>query len=224
MTQMRLAPVALTVVCFAIGVLLAAQYQTQNRSLRSASAPSSADQAAIIGNLYENNLALRREVTSLQAKLDEYERSMRSGDVEDAVQAVNRLRLVNGLSEVTGPGVVVTVNGAVRPQELLDLVNELRNAGAEALALNEERIVARSAFSGDTRQVLVNRRPMQPPYIVRAIGHPDTLERALLRKGGFVAYLESTYDGLRVYVTKQAKITVPLYRDGYVFRYARPEP
>jgi uncharacterized protein YlxW (UPF0749 family) len=166
-------------------------------------------------------VSLRREVANLQAKVEEHERSFSQVNLEEAVRALNQLRLVNGLIEVTGPGVIVTVNGAIRPQEMLDLVNELRNAGAEALALNEERIVARTAFSGDTRQILVNRRPLRPPYVLRAIGHPDTLERALLRKGGLVVYLESTYEGLRVHVAKQDKITVPLYRDGYTLRYAQ---
>lgn len=223
MTRRGSVPLALTVVCFILGLLLAAQYQAQNRSLRGASAPSGADQAAIIASLYENNLALRREVASLQAKIAEHEQSLSQVDLEEAVRALNRLRLVNGLSEVSGPGVVVTINGAIRPQEMLDLVNELRNAGAEALALNEERIVAHTAFSGDAQQLLVNRRPLRPPYVLRAIGHADTLERALLRKGGLVVYLESTYTGLRIHVAKQTATTVPLYRDGYTLRYARAD-
>lgn len=221
--RLRAAPLALTAVCFLVGILLAAQIQAQNRTIRAATGTSGTDQAAIIGSLYESNLTLRREVASLQAKLQEHERSLSQNDIEETVRALNQLRLVNGMSEVTGPGVVVTLNGALRPQDMLDLVNELRNAGAEALAINDERIVARSAFSSDGRQLAVNGRPLRLPYVVQAIGHADTLERALLRKGGLVVYLESTYPGLGIRVAKHEKITVPLYRDGYTFRFARAE-
>lgn len=217
------APLALTVVCFVIGVLLAAQYQAQNRTIRSTTAQSGADQAAIVGSLYENNVALRREVVSLQSKIQEHEESFSQTDLEDTVKALNQLRLVNGLSEVSGPGVTVTVSGAIRPQDMLDLVNELRNAGAEAVAVNDERVIVRTAFSGDTRQLLVNGRPVQIPFRLRAIGHADTLERALLRKGGLVIYLQSTYPGLYVGVSKEGRMTIPLFHDGYTFRFARME-
>lgn len=221
--RLRPAPLALSLVCFLVGILLAAQIQAQNRTIRAATGASGADQAAIVGGLYENNLTLRREVASLQAKLQEQERSLSQTDIEETVRALNQLRLLNGMSEVSGPGVVVTLNGSLRAQDMLDLINELRNAGAEALAVNEERIVARSALSGEGRQITVNGRPLRPPYALRAIGHADTLERALLRKGGLIVFLESTYPGLYVRVAKQDKITVPLHRDGYTFRFARAE-
>lgn len=219
----RAAPLAMAIVCFFIGLLLVAQFHAQSRSIRASSATSAADQAALVASVYENNRTLRKEIDNLQAKLQEHERSLSPSDLEATVRALNQLRLVNGMSEVSGPGVVVTIHGSLRPQDVLDLVNELRNAGAEALAINDERIVARSALAGDTRQLALHGRPLRSPHVLRAIGHPETLERALLRKGGLVIYLETTYSGIRVQVTKQEKITAPVYRDGYTFRFARAE-
>lgn len=219
----RSAPFALTGVCFLVGLLLAAQLQTQSRSARFTAGASGTDQAAIVSSLYENNLMLRKEVAELQGKLQEHERSLSQSDLDAMVHALNEFRLVNGMSEVAGPGAAVTISGSIRPQDLLDLVNELRNAGAEAIAVNDERISVRSAFSGDSRQVTLNGRALRAPYMLRAVGHSDTLERALLRKGGLVAYLESTYPGLRAQVVKQERVTVPVYRDGYAFRFAKEE-
>lgn len=219
----RSAPWLLALVCFFIGVLVVAQFQAQSRSIRASSATSGTDQVTLLGSLYESNRTLRKEVADLESKLREHERSLSQSDLEATVRALNQLRLVSGMSEIAGPGIAVTIQGRLRPQDLLDLLNELRNAGAEALALNEERIVARSALAGDTRQIAVNGRPVSPPYVVLAVGHPETLERALLRKGGLLTYLETTYPGIRVHVAKRDKIIVPIYRDGYSFLFARAE-
>jgi len=86
--------------------------------------------------------------------------------------------------------------------ELQDLVNELRDATAEAVAVNGMRVVARSAIveREEDGRILVDGQPLNRPYRLQAIGDPDTLAPALERKGGLIALLEARDPPLQVRV------------------------
>lgn len=216
------AQLSLTLVCFLLGALLVTQFRTQSRIVKSILAASSTEQTTLISSLYDSNLVLRQEVEGLSAQLEEHQRSLGQVDMDSLVKELNQLRLVNGLSEVSGSGVEMVIGAEVKAQDLLDLVNELRNAGAEALAINNLRLSGLSAILADKGQVFVDDTPVASPYTLRAIGHADTLERALLRKGGLMSYLESTYPGATIRVKKAPKLVLPFYKGGYTFRYAKP--
>lgn len=218
----RSAQLSLTLVCLLLGVLLVSQFRTQSRIVKSTLAASSTEQTTLISSLYDGNLVLRQEVEGLSAQLEQHERSLGQADLDSLVKELNQLRLVNSLSEVSGPGVEIVIVAEVKAQDLLDLVNELRNAGAEALAINNLRLSGRSTIFADKGQVFVDDTPVASPYTLRAIGHADTLERALLRKGGLMSYLESTYPGATIGVKKAQKLVLPFYKGGYTFRYAKP--
>jgi uncharacterized protein YlxW (UPF0749 family) len=103
------------------------------------------------------------------------------------------------------------------------LLNELRNAGAEALALNGRRIVAWTAIGTDGEQVTVNGRPVEPPYRLEAIGSAHTMEAALTRPGGLVDSLQQVRPGISVTVRQREKLTLPVYHQPLRFVYAEPE-
>lgn len=111
--------------------------------------------------------------------------------------SIRSLELATGYTEVTGPGAVVTLQDAPAPGPGIDVepedegldkvldsdvqhaVNGLWQAGAEAVAINEQRLSARSAIRSAAGAVLVNYRPLRPPYVVEAIGPPELEERFL---------------------------------------------
>ncbi len=198
------------------------QLRTQGRIAKSVSAQSATDQSTMISNLYDSNLNLRKEVDSLHAQLAEHNASFGQSDLTAMIRELNKLRIANGLSEVSGPGVLMTVSADLRPDELEDLINELRNAGAEAIAVNGQRVVARTAVAEAGSSVAINGIRIGKPYILLAIGQPETLERALVRKGGLVTYLQNTYPDATVAVLKRTKMTLPVYPAGYEWQYAVP--
>jgi uncharacterized protein YlxW (UPF0749 family) len=217
----RHARITLAIVCFFLGLLLVIQYHTQGKLGGSVLAQSSADQAMIISGLVEGNASLRKQTASLEAELGRYQQTAGQGNLENMVSELNRLRIVNGLVEVAGPGAEVQISGSVTALDLQDLVNEARNAGAEALAMNGYRLVARSVFVGSTDDIRLEGKRLTPPYRLQAIGYPDTLERALARKGGLVALLQYTYPDTTITVVKRDKMVLPVYQGKYEFRYAR---
>ncbi|MCL5074157.1 MAG: DUF881 domain-containing protein [Chloroflexi bacterium] len=214
--------ISLTLVCFLLGLMLAMQFHAQGKIARSAGIVTASDQAIIISNLYDSNMALRREVSDLTSQLERYERSIERSDLTIMAEELNQLRLINGLSEVSGLVTAIFISGELRAEELQDLINELRNAGAEAIAINEQRIGVRTAVVKDKIGLRVNDVSITPPYVFKAIGRPETLERALTRKGGLVGLIQAANPEMKIAVTKRTYLVLPLYRPGYEWRFARP--
>jgi uncharacterized protein YlxW (UPF0749 family) len=169
----------------------------------------------------------------LRSELDQYRQNSSGGksNLESLTRDLENLRMANGEVEVTGPGATLLVDGDVTLFELQDLVNELRNASAEAIAVNGVRVVTRSAIVVDQDgRITVDRQPLSRPYRLEAIGDPDTLVPALERKGGLIALLRAGDVGLTIEVTRQDAedradwITLPRTAVGFGWEYAQPVP
>jgi uncharacterized protein YlxW (UPF0749 family) len=111
----------------------------------------------------------------------------RSAAGEALADELARLELAVGAVAVHGPGVVVTLddnpdgddpegNGRITDVDVQSVVNELWAAGAEAVSVNDRRISALTAIREAGEAILVDYVPISPPYVVRAIGDPDTVE------------------------------------------------
>jgi uncharacterized protein YlxW (UPF0749 family) len=219
----RGAQVALTLVCVLLGALLMIQFRTQGKLAKSIVAESINDQMTIITSLYESNLSLRREIDKLVGEAQDFERQHDSDRLEAMVDEINQLRIVTGRSEVSGPGIKLVIHGRLRAEDVLDLINELRNAGAEAIAVGNQRVVARSAVQAYQGQIAVNNTIVESPFVFQAIGHPETLDRALTRKGGLLAYLErDTYPPVTITLTQESRLVLPMYSEEYALQHAQP--
>ena len=102
--------------------------------------------------------------------------------------------------------------------------NELRNAGVEAIALDGYRIIVRSVVAREGTDLSIDGNRLLPPYRLQAIGQPDTIEKALLRRGGLVSLLEYAYPGLKITVTKSDSLTLPAHLPPVEFKFAQPVP
>jgi uncharacterized protein YlxW (UPF0749 family) len=211
---------SLTGLCLVLGLLLVVQLRSQ-RGIRQAT--GSEEWEFVVADLIESNARLRDEIGALQLQLVDLQDLDRGGAVlESLVVEVNHLRVANGLAKVSGPGVELEIEGPVSVLDLHDLINELRNAGAEALALNGQRIVASSAISTDGEQVTVDGLPVPAPYRLEAIGEAHTLEVALTRPGGLVELLRQAPRGILITVSQREKVTLPVHDQPMHFFYAVP--
>jgi uncharacterized protein YlxW (UPF0749 family) len=211
---------SLSAICFGLGLLLVVQLRSQ-RDIRLAA--SNEDWEYVVAELIDSNARLRGEVEALQLQLEGIQAIEGGGALlESLVDEVNHLRVANGLVKVTGPGVELIIAGPISVLDLHDLINELRNAGAEALALDGQRIVTWSAISSDGEHVTVDGRPVQAPYHLEAIGHAHTLEVALTRPGGLVQLLQQARAGVSITVSRRDKVTLPVYAQPLMFVYAEP--
>jgi uncharacterized protein YlxW (UPF0749 family) len=183
-------------------------------------------QDAAAGRLQQQNAALLAQIEADRAR--QLELSAQGGLADD----VARLALVTGAASVTGPGIVVTVDdaesvddpadgsdprteqgsddGRVLDQDLQLVVNGLWDAGAEAVAVNGQRLTALSAIRSAGEAILVDYRPLSPPYRVSAIGDPDTLQTRFMDGPGgrTVQYLKDNF-GVRVDVASADDLVLP---------------
>ena len=219
----RSAQLSLAIVCLLLGLLLVAQFRTQRMTDSSLLSASSADQLLIISSLVENNARLREEMETLEEQLSEYQQVARRTVLEDLVEELNNVRIINGLVEVSGPGVEVSIDGPIGVLDVQDLINELHNAGAEGLTIHGERLTLYSVIGSPEDGVMtINGTQFSRPYVLRAIGHPETMETALIRSGGLIATLERNYEGLVVSVIKRERMVLSVCKGGIEFVYASP--
>jgi len=153
-----------------------------------------------------------------------------SGMVED----LEKYRMFSGVVDVQGPGVLVTIKDPAMDQYeegysiitnnyelLLGLVNRLKEAGAEAVSINEQRISNNTEISLAGENININGTPTAPPYFVKAIGNPQTLEGAITLRGGIIYTMKMKYN-LIVDTEIKDKIVIGRYNDVITFKYAKP--
>jgi uncharacterized protein YlxW (UPF0749 family) len=202
-----LAQWSVAVVCALLGLALVTQLRTYHVVVKAGLSP--ADQAVVINSLVDGNAAIRREIEEIEQKLDALQQPESASGLAAMERELAQLRIVTGAAPVTGPGVEVYVGGYVKPEDLGDLLNELRNAGAEVTAVNGVRLGTRSVFTFGSAGYQVEGQEIAAPMRFVAIGTPSTLETALNRKGGVVSLLRNYYPHLTFEVGSRERITVP---------------
>jgi len=218
---------ALVVVATAlVGFLLVGQMGTSERFRQRLEAESEEDLARILASLTDEGDSLRDEISDLKLQLVDLRNSSRQdGTADRTAQAqINALSVLAGTVAVTGPGLTLVVDdpeGAVRYDALIDAVQELRDAGAEAVAVNDLRIGVASSLAEREGRIFLDGSPLSAPYRVAAIGQATTLEGGLKIPGGVLDALD-VLRGVRAEVRRSAKLDVPALTRPPAFRVARP--
>jgi uncharacterized protein YlxW (UPF0749 family) len=204
-SQITIAAVALI-----LGLLVVIQLRSQSLSSGLAQL-SSQDLTILVANLNARNDQLRREGSSLEVELATLTANQSRGDVSvDEITAdLERVRAYAGLDPVGGPGVVISISGAIDGSGVEELINELRNAGAEAIATDGIRVVAGVVVTGPPGGAQVDGVALGDMFELLAIGAPDKLTGSLTRSGGVIAQLAATQPDVVVTVTPVDRLELP---------------
>jgi uncharacterized protein YlxW (UPF0749 family) len=183
-------------------------------------------QSAVAGAMQRSNAQLLGQIEADRRR--QLELSAQSGLADQVAQ----LAMVTGAAAVHGPGVTVTLDdapsakdtaangdprtqqasddGRVLDQDLQVVVNGLWGAGAEAIAINGQRLTALSAIRSAGQAILVDYRPLSPPYTISAIGSPDTLQARFSDGPGGrdVQYLKDNF-GVQASVSGSSDLLLP---------------
>jgi len=182
---------------------------------------------------YINNLSLASQRTEAEiARLQQTRDALRSDTrarrtaLDRARQQADTLGILAGTVPVVGSGVRVTVTdekGGVGSNQLLEGLEELRDAGAEAIELNNRvRVVAQTSLKDVDGGVLVDGTVLRPPYVVEAIGSPHDLATALDFKGGFVDEVQRVDVDGTVQTQESDKVEISSVVEPATPRYAEP--
>lgn len=181
---------------------------------------------------------LEQQIVALRDQVRAYEQGTVQGrTILAALGAqLEQLRLRAGLVAVAGPGLFVELKDSPAPlrpgddpntvivhyTDLQAVTNELFASGAEALAINGERVVATTGLNCVGTTILCNIKRIAPPYRIEAVGPPDAMLAYVQRPGGALDALRAF--GFPVKVVKAERLTVPAYRGSYRFTFAKPTP
>jgi uncharacterized protein YlxW (UPF0749 family) len=141
----------------------------------------------------------------------------------EAQRQADALAILTGTAPAHGPGVVITITDprqALHAEDLLDVVEELRGAGAEVIQFGPVRIGVSSAFTDSSGGVQLDRVTIGSPYDIKAIGDPATLDTALNITGGVVNTVHSV--GGQVDILQSQEVSITALRNNPTPRYAVP--
>lgn len=164
-----------------------------------------------------------KELENAQNELEQERKQSVSTDDNsvDKQEELARISKMLGLTEVKGEGIVITVkdkttnalgttNDIIHDGDLRSIVNELKNAGAEAISINDQRIVSSTAITCIGTVIQVNDEKVGTPFVIKAIGSPESLMGGLARGGGYLEILQFNY-GIPTELKKSSDITIPKY-------------
>ena len=231
----KMISLVLGIMCFALTLGICVQIKTVKSS------------NSTVGSSYEEN-NLRTEVLKYKERYDnkykeleiaekelEKERqnsTKNNAELEEKEEEITQGNKIIGLTEVTGPGVVITLSDSkkdassvlnpstllVHDVDILGVVNELKNAGAEAISINEQRIVPTTSISCGGNIIDINGEKVGAPFVIKAIGLPEQLA-GLSRPGGYLEILEAASIGVEL--KKINNIIIPKYTGVIKYDYAQ---
>ncbi|MBR4260354.1 MAG: DUF881 domain-containing protein, partial [Clostridia bacterium] len=217
---------ALGLVCCILTIAISVQFKTIDNSnstvVKTLTNNELRDQVLKSKEKYDKEVA---ELEKSEEKLEEVRLKATAND-ENAVQKEEQIKvdkMLIGLADVTGDGLVITLkdNSAVRRStitslddieqylvhavDILEVVNALKNAGAEAISVNDQRVTNYTDIYCAGNVIQINGQKISSPIEIKAIGSPELLYGSLKIPGGYIEILEDS--GVIVTMQKQENIT-----------------
>ncbi|WP_405066124.1 DUF881 domain-containing protein [Kribbella sp. NBC_01510] len=188
------------------------------------------DLIAILDGLGQNTRRLESEIAELEARKNSLSSSADKAQTarEQAEAQVRVLGILAGTLPAQGPGVRITLNdpdGKMTSSNLLDAIEELRDAGAEAIQINGSvRVVASTDLVDDAPGIRIDGQKLNSPYVVEAIGESHNLSEAANFPGGLVSEVTGPQVGGTAEVTEVPTLQITALHAPEEHRYARPAP
>lgn len=231
-----------TALCIVLGMLLALSLKTQRYAVGEGITTRLPALRAEFQATKQENIDLQKQLADYKLRLEKLEKEQAAGlsSARSLMESLREIRMLAGTVAVRGPGVIVTLHDSpkrdpaetrkdviedymVHDSDIRAIVDELFAAGAEAVAVNNQRLVANSSIRCVGPVVLVNSVQIAPPYVIKAIGKPDVLDNALRMPGG-VADANGLFllDMIEIQKVTSPTITVPAYTGSTRFKVAQP--
>ena len=188
----------------------------------------------VVENMKKENEDLEAATNQVISKLNNYKVENKSNNIDKLLEAeVIKVRDIADYEDVTGPGIVIIMQDSTNQVEdgqslesllihdidIIDIVNELRIAGAEAIAINDERVTANSSIRCGGPTINVDGKKHTPPFIIKAIGNSKTLEAMTLSPEGIIELMRLY--GIRIDVAKTENILIKAFDGNYKLTYQK---
>ena len=227
----KIVAITLGIMCMILTATIAMQYKTVSNATKIAGTSMNSELKTEVLRWKEKYEAIYAELGKSEQQLEAI-RELASNNDESSSKLQQQLKTLNaliGTTDVQGPGIVITIadnssvtseniglldnisNYLVHDKDLLRLVNELKNAGAEAISINDERIIHTTSITCDGNVILINDNKVSSPFVIKVIGSQETLLGAIERPGGLLDK-ELYRFGLVSSIEKQDSVLIYKYK------------
>ena len=228
--------ITIAIACFALAIVMSMQFkvvkETDITSIETMREEELRTELANWKKMYKEAQEQYEEKTSKLAEYKEKEQSTEDSSklIEKELEQTN---MYLGKTDVEGQGIAIKIQDSnnqntneeetvnpISAEDLLVIVDYLKLAGAEAISINDQRIISTSEIVdiGSNSIIFVNQQRILAPYTIKAIGDSTKLESTLLGNGGYVEELRNY--GFKVDITKE-KVSVPKYNKDITHKYVQ---
>lgn len=229
--------VATAILLLILGILISMQIKSvkQSNELKNLEKARAIELAEQINQLRKENSSLKAHIYDLENKIKEYQDSAASisKTTELLKDELDKVKILAGLTDVEGPGIIITLDDSKLPatadvdpnsfllhdSDILQVINELRAAGAEAISINDQRVVSTTEIRCVGPTISINNTRYSAPYIIKAIGDPKILKNSLMMRGGIIELLKEF--SIEVKIEEASNIVIPRYTGVLKFNYAK---
>ena len=221
--------ITMAIACFALAMIMCMQFkivrETDITSIETMREEELRTELASWKQMYRE---AETQYEEKLAKLNEYKQNQQSSE-EAAKLVENDLEKINmylGKTNAVGEGIIITLKNSVEEdcisaEDLLKIVDYLKLAGAEAISINNERIINTSEIVDISSNsiIFVNQQRILAPYTLKAIGDPSKLESTLLGNGGYVDFLRNL--GFDIKIERNNKVKINRYTKDIGYKYMK---
>lgn len=213
-------PLIFGVICFLLSFAITVQLRITSTTESTASREKVADE------LKDQIFALNSENDKLSSKLEETEKSLEtvrdeaaendSSSIEKS-ELIKKYTIISGYTDVYGEGIILkyipaedTYNADI-VKDLIDIVNELKNAGAEAVSINNQRLINTSSIEMVKNKIVINDVELTAPFTIKVIGNSEIINSSLIRPGGTIELIKNT--GVKIELTLSKNVMISKYSE-----------
>lgn len=220
--------ISLTIAFLALGLILSLQYRTQQIKVNDLSMQKTEDLLSLVKKLYEKRSELLQEVWDLRDQERIFEQDAAQGKTiaGEMEKDLVKLQIASGAVSIEGPGITITIPPKTDThyyyyEDLAFLVNELMNVGAEAVAINDYRIINTTSIfeQSGTQNITIDGNVIENPIIIKTIGDPQALQNGISIAGGFIDRLRIEFN-VSLQIKEERRISIPAARQTTKFIYA----
>lgn len=225
MLPLKQGQVAIAFVCVVLGFMLAVQFRTTQDIKSSLPFQRVEDLSQRLNQTEKERDDLLEQIKKMKESTNNKE--MLSKEIEN-------IKMGAGVLAMKGPGLSISIDDSKRQSktgenlnlylihddDILKVINELRAAGAEGISINDQRLIATSEIRCAGPTLSVNNTRYSPPYEIKAIGDPQTLDNALKMRGGVVETLQ--FWGIQINIKEEDNVVLPAYKSPFRFEHSKP--
>ena len=172
-----------------------------------------------IFRLNDENVKLAEKFQNTTSELDDARNQAAQNDSssKDTSELIKKYTIVSGKTDVTGQGIIIKYKPSDNEEkadmvkDLRDIVNEIKNAGAEAIEINNQRIVGTTAIEMVKNKIEINDTEVSENFIIKAIGDSNLMYSGLIRPGGTIENIKES--GVSIEINSENAIKINKYNE-----------